>query len=131
VAVGDDVDERPWYRRPAVWVVIAVVVLAGGIAVGLVLADGDDEPEPTTSTTTSSTTTSTTSTTSTTTTSTTTTVVTTTAPSDEVACAAGDQLACDRLTDDQLRAMCDAGNEDACQVLLARQGDDDGPVEGD
>ena len=44
---------------------------------------------------------------------------------------AGDQVACDRLSDDLLESLCDNGDGslDACQVLLARQGDGvpDGP----
>jgi len=109
----------------------ALLVLGAGVAVGFVV-NGDGEDETPTSTVPPTVTTSTT----TTTTTTTTTVppTTTAAPPTSVApldaCAAGDQRACDQLPTPQLQDQCDAGNTDACQVLIARQGDV-GDVEGD
>lgn len=124
----------PWYRRPRLVLVLAVVVLAAGVGLGLLLSSGDDGDTvvDTVGTTGAPTTTAPP-----------TTVApppTTAAPpattSPEDGCAAGDQLACDRLDDATLDDYCQDGNEDACQVLLARQGDgipdgDEGGDDGD
>jgi hypothetical protein len=114
-----------WYRRPGVLAAIGVLLLAAGVGVGLWLSSEDDDGTQvdTTDTTVAPTVPPTT------TAPPPTTVVTTTTVSFADQCAAGDQVACDQLDDDQLDAFCDEGNVDACQVLLARQGDGvpDGP----
>ncbi len=118
----------PWYRRPGVLAVLAVGVLALGFGVGLLLSSDDDDGDRvgTTGTTAPVTTAAPAPTTAVPPT----TVTPTTVVVDDVAaCEGGDQVSCDRLDDDQLQAFCDEGNVDACQVLLARQGDGvpDGP----
>jgi hypothetical protein len=124
--------ESAWYRRPGLLTVLALVVLAVAIGVGLLLAadDADDSDTVATGGTTVDTAP---------TTEPALTAAPTTAPApttastapDEAACVAGDQVACDRLPDDLLDTLCDGGNGslDACQVLLAHQGDGvpDGP----
>ena len=116
-----------WYRRPGVLAVLAIGVLGLGFGVGLLLSSGDDDGDRvgTTGTTAPVTTAAPTPTT----TVVPTTVTPTTLVDDVAACEDGDQVSCDRLDDDQLQAFCDDGNVDACQVLLARQGDGvpDGP----
>jgi len=128
--------ETPWFRRPAYLVVLALVVLAAGIGVGLFLAADEDDggtdiategtapattaPAPSTTTAPPPPTTA---------------APTTTVPLEDQ-CVGGDQLACDQLPDDRLDELCDDGHGslDACQVLLAHQGDGvpDGPDgEGD
>lgn len=111
----------PWYRRPGVLAGLAVAVLAAGVGVGLFLAagEGDGGNEVDTVDTTVPTSPP----------STALPPPTTTPASVEDQCGDGDQVACDQLTDDQLGALCDEGNVDACQVLLARQGD--GATDGD
>jgi hypothetical protein len=120
-----DTTKAAWYRRPAVLAVIGLLVLAAGVGIGLWLSSGEDDGTQvdTTDTTVTPTVPPTT------TAPPPTTVVTTTTASFADQCAAGDQVACDQLDDDQLDAFCDEGNVDACQVLLARQGDGvpDGP----
>lgn len=121
----DDRPKGPWYRRPGLLAALALLVLALGFGVGLLLAAGDDgEQVDTTDTTVTSV-----APTVPPTTAPATTPPTTTTVEPEVLCGAGDQVACDQLDDDQLQAFCDDGNVDACQVLLARQGDGvpDGP----
>jgi hypothetical protein len=116
----------PWFRRPALLGLAAVVVLALGVGIGLLLASGDDGDTVSTSGTTDTTIAPTT----------TAAPPTTAAPAptttvstdaDEAACVGGDQVACDRLPDDLLEELCDGGRGslDACQVLLAHQGDGD------
>jgi hypothetical protein len=112
-----------WYRRPGVLVAFALGVLGVSVGVGLALAaiGGDDDQVDATA-------------------ATVTTVPTTLPPPPTVApvtsppalalCEAGDQEACDELDDEVLEELCfgrddDDRNEDACQVLLARQGDGD------
>jgi sugar/nucleoside kinase (ribokinase family) len=111
-------DPRPWWRQPSTLVVLALFVLAAGIGIGLIVSSGDDGDGV------STTGTAPPSTTSTTLAPTTTAVTSTTAPARD-RCVAGDQEACDQLEDDELDELCDGGNGslDACQVLLAHQGD--------
>jgi hypothetical protein len=117
----DPQTDTAWYRRPKALVAVAAVVLAIGLGVGFVLAADDDGTEVDTVGTTAATTPVAPATTAA--------APATTAPpppattSPEDGCAAGDQVACDRLDDDVLEEYCDDGNVDACQVLLARQGD--------
>ena len=116
-------DERPWWRQPSTLVVLALLVLAIGVGVGLILSSGDDDGgDVATTGTTPSTTAATTP--PTTAAPSTTAVTSTTAPAED-RCVAGDQLACDTLPDDVLEDLCDGGrgSVDACQVLLAHQGD--------
>ena len=123
--------ETPWFRRPPVLLVLALVVLAAGVAVGLIVSADDDDggsdiatagTAPASTTTVPSTTEPPPAPT---------TAVTTTTVSLEDQCVGGDQLACDQLPDDKLDELCDNGHGslDACQVLLAHQGDGvpDGP----
>ncbi|HYF46061.1 MAG TPA: hypothetical protein VD926_07610 [Acidimicrobiales bacterium] len=122
----------PWYRRVGLLAVLALVVLVGGLAVGLALAAGDDEDGDSVATEGTTTTPTVASTTTLPPATTAAPAPTTTAEaSAEERCAAGDQLACDELSDERLDELCDGGdgNVDACQVLLARQGDGvpDGP----
>ena len=107
-------------------VVLAIVLLAAGC--------GDDDGDTVDTGTTTETTVATSVAPTTTAAPPTTAVPTTTvlSPADaEAACVAGDQLACDTLGDQRLRELCDGGrgSVDACQVLLAREGDGipDGP----
>jgi len=122
----DDRPKGPWYRRPGLLAALALLVLALGFGVGLLLAAGDDGDQVDTSDTTVTVTTAPPETTVPSTTASTTSVA---GDVDLAACENGDQVSCDRLDDDQLQAFCDDGNVDACQVLLARQGDGvpDGP----
>ncbi|MET0159224.1 MAG: hypothetical protein ABW279_07050 [Acidimicrobiales bacterium] len=120
-----DEPTRPWYRRPGLLAALALLVLGLGFGVGLLLAAGDDGDQvDTTDTTVTSV-----APTAAPTTAPATTPPTTNTTEPEDLCAAGDQVACDQLDDDQLQDFCDDGNVDACQVLLARQGDGvpDGP----
>jgi hypothetical protein len=127
-----DPETTPWFRRPITFLVLALLVLAAGVGVGLMLSADDDGDEVSTAgsvETTEATAPPTTAPPSTTA------VTTTTAPAED-RCVAGDQLACDELPDDRLDELCDNGHGslDACQVLLAHQGDGvpDGPEgEGD
>ena len=119
----------PWYRRPGVLAVVALLVLAAGVGIGLFLSADDDDGVDTVETadSTPDTTVSTTAPPPPPTTA----VTTTTSLSAEERCAVGDQEGCDELSTDRLRELCDEGqgNVDACQVLLAREGDGepDGP----
>jgi hypothetical protein len=122
-------DPRPWWRQPSTLVVFGLIVLALGVGVGLILSSGDDggdeiSTEGTVATPTEATSAPTTAAPSTTA------VTSTTAPAED-RCVAGDQLACDTLPDDVLDDLCDGGHGslDACQVLLAHQGD--GVPDGD
>lgn len=122
-------EPKPWWRQPATLVVVALFVLAAGVGIGLILSSGDDDGGRV-STTDSTDTVPPTTAPPTTLPPSTTAVTSTTAPARD-RCLDGDQLACDELTDDELVELCDNGNGslDACQVLLARQGDGvpDGP----
>jgi hypothetical protein len=124
---------EPWYRRRGLLAVVAVVVLVGGVLVGLALSAGDDGDDGVA---TGGSTAATTTVAPTTVPAPATTAVTPTTLSAEDRCAAGDQVGCDQLSDERLDELCDDGhgNLDACQVLLAHQGDGepDGPNgEGD
>lgn len=121
-----DEPTAPWYRRPGVLAVLALGVLGLGFGVGLLLAAGDNGNQVDTI---DSTATTAPTTVPPPTAPPSTTPPTTAALTAEERCGAGDQVACDELDDDQLQAFCDDGNVDACQVLLARQGDGvpDGP----
>lgn len=124
-----DTETTPWYRRPSVLLACAIVVLAAGVGVGLVLSARDDDGGLVSTSDTVATTVATTP-------APITTVVTATTAPAEDRCVAGDQQACDELPDELLDELCDGGNGslDACQVLLAHQGDGvpDGPEgEGD
>jgi hypothetical protein len=130
-----DTDPRPWWRQPSTLVVFALIVLAAGIGVGLILSAGDDDDgsgeEISTATTAAPTTTVAPTTPPTTAAAPITTAVTPTTVPARDRCVAGDQQACDTLTDEELDELCDGGrgSEDACQVLLAHQGD--GVPDGD
>ena len=111
-------EEPAWYRRPVVLGALALFVLLAGVGAGLFLA-GDDEG---TQVDTTDTTAASTAPPPATAPPVTTNEATTTVDAASL-CADGDQGACDRLDDDQLETFCEEGNVDACQVLLARQGD--------
>jgi hypothetical protein len=129
-ATSPETDPRPWWRQPSTLVVFALIVLAAGVGVGLILSSGDDGDSDEVSTAGTVAPTSESTTAPPTTAPSTTEVTPTTAPAED-RCVAGDQLACDTLPDDVLDELCDGGHgsEDACQVLLAHQGDGepDGP----
>lgn len=109
-----------WYRRPGVLVGLCVAVLVAGVGIGLFLAAGEDDDRNEVDTV--DTTVPTTSLPTTAPPPPTTVVPPPTAPFEDQ-CGEGDQVACDQLADDQLDVLCEEGNVDACQVLLARQGD--------
>ena len=121
--------ETPWYRRPTNLLVLALFVLAAGIGVGLIVSADEDDGSDNIAT--EGTAPATTAAPSTTAAPPPTTAVTTTTVPLEDQCVGGDQLACDQLPDDRLDELCDngRGSLDACQVLLAHQGDGvpDGP----
>jgi hypothetical protein len=123
-------EERPWWRQTSTLVVFGLLILAAGIGVGLILSSGDDGGDEVSTTGTVPATTDATTAPPTTAAPSTTAVTPTTAPAED-RCVAGDQLACDTLPDDVLDELCDGGNGslDACQVLLAHQGD--GVPDGD
>jgi hypothetical protein len=121
----------PWYRRPANLLVLALFVLAAGVGIGLIVSADDDDGTDIDTTDTTDTAPATTAAPPTTTAPPPpTTAVTTTVPIEDQ-CVGGDQEACDQLPDDRLDELCDDGHGslDACQVLLARQGD--GVPDGD
>ena len=126
-----ETDPRPWWRQPSSLVVLGLIVLAAGVGVGLIMSSSDDDGGDEISTAGTAPATTTASTAPPTTAAPSTTAVTSTTAPARDRCVAGDQLACDTLPDDVLDELCDGGEGslDACQVLLAHQGD--GEPDGD